>query len=285
MWFSLASFGIKRFPSILGNYGKSSLRQQSSGTSPPRVYKTWTNGEDQKLKELCLQGFTVHQIGAELNRSYSSISDRIGRLKREDITHTKEKNKVNSWTTEEDALLSEKYQQGLSRKQISQLFPERTYNAVSIRFTRLMGRQRAAQKPKHSDEFVQRLIDLRLKGGKTYAELAVDLNCSQRTLEELWTKHCVSKLSTEEQESIRLQYKWTPQEMKHLLELHHRGMMIRDVTLQFPSKSASAIVNKINREGLRFPGRNIKKRSIAAFKFARPSATSGKDGAESEDQG
>jgi hypothetical protein len=229
----------------------------------------------------------MKQIGGEMNRSYSSISDRIGQLKREDITHTKEKNKMNLWTTEEDALLSEKYQQGLSGRMISQFFPERTYGAVRVRLTKLSlttcSRPKAVRKLKYTDEFIRRFIDLRLKGTKTYAELAVDLNCSVGVLEQLWMNQCVSKMSTEEQESVRLQYRWTPEEIKHLLELHHRGMMIGDVILQFPSKSGPAVLNKIKREGLQFPGSNSKKRSIAAFKLAEPSAASDRDGAKSEE--
>lgn len=293
MWFSLASLGIsRRFPGILCEYGNSSLRRQLFGTSFA-VQRRWNADEDDRLKELCLQGFTYQQIGAELNRSHSSLDGRIRKIKLDAVSHTK-KSECKFWNAEEDALLLEKFEQGMSRKELTNLFPGQTYCSVRarLRTVRLAAygheellNESLWQRFKYTDMFIQRLKHLRLKEAKTFAEIAVDLNCASRPLKALWARRVRPFLSKEERESLHAQLKWTPEETKHLLELQHRGTMIDDVFLQFPSRSRHSVHCKITRSHLRFPGRLPRVRQITAFKPATPSAASGKDGIQSEEQG
>jgi hypothetical protein len=290
MWFLVVAIP-RRFPGILRNYGKSSLRQKSSGIRAPRFAKRlWTYDEDQKLKDLCRQGFSLQQIGAELNRSRSSLYPRIAKLKHEVVTPTKEKKGVNQWSDEEDALLLEKFDSGMNRKEIATFFPGRTYKAVECHLRRVLfavyGREKLARHvtPKFTDEFIQRFIDLRLKGAKSVPEIAVELNHSQNCLEEIWSRRCLPLLSTEERDSIQRQTYWTPQEMKHLLELQDRGMTLADVVRQFPSKTYKSVIAKIAREHLQFPRRNYRTQFNPAFKLVKPSAASGKDESDPEEQ-
>lgn len=173
--------------------------------------------------------------------------------------HTKEKRKRNSWTAEEDALLLEKFEQGLNRKQVTDLLPGRTYSGVNTRLLRMMrsaahsheellnGSSR--RKLKYTDVFIGRFMDLR------------------------------------QQESLRAQQSWTAEETKHLLELQRRGTMVDDVFLQFPSRSHNAVHSKITREHLQFPGRNPRKRLIVPFKPFESSAASEKDESRLGEQG
>ena len=288
MWFSLSSLGIPRgSPSFLCSYGKTSSRQLSNGL--PARRNPWTGDEYQKLKDLCQQGLTMHQIAAELNRSYSAVDQHIRVLKHEAATHTKEEKTLNRrdrWSVEEDALLLEKFKQGLTLNEITTFFPGRTFRAVSSHLPKVKAAVYAPQRNLfYTDEFIQRFIDLRLKEAKTFHEMAVDLNCSPAALTSLWSKRVRPILSKEELNAINLQTKWTPGEMKHLLELQHRETTIDDAALQFPSKSRRAVYTKIHRERLRFPGEPTRKRSIAAFRPAKPSAATEKDESKLQKQG
>lgn len=253
--------------------------------------RPWTYDEDHRLKDLCRQGFTKHQIAVDLSRTYSSVENRLSALRREAVTHTKEKIKRNYWSVEEDKLLLEKSEQGLGRREIIHFFPERTCEAVWKRIPKVVaaahGQEKSARpvKWKFTDEYLQRFIDLRLKEAKTIPEIAVDLNHSQGGLMRLWQRRCLPILSKEARDSIYSQNYWTPAETEHLIDLHARGTTYDDVLLQFPSKSRKSIQHKVTREHLRFPGRITRKRSIGAFRLVEPTASSGKDESQSEEQG
>lgn len=47
---------------------------------PIKDREHWTKEETQKLIDLAKSGLTAKQIGAEMNRSYSSIASRAGRI-------------------------------------------------------------------------------------------------------------------------------------------------------------------------------------------------------------
>lgn len=190
-------------------------------------------------------------------------------------------------------MLLEKFEQGMSRKELTNLFPGQTYGSVRgrLRTVRLAAygheelcSESLGRRFKYTDVFVQRLKHLRLKEAKTFAEIAVDLNCASVPLKTLWTRRIRPFLSKEERESLHAQLNWTPEETKHLLELQHRGAMIDGVFLQFPSRSRHSVHCKITRSHLRFPGRHPRARPIKASKPAAPSAASGKDGIQSEEQ-
>jgi hypothetical protein len=290
MWFSLAV--PRRFSGILCNYGKSSLRRQSAVTS--FAARRWNADEDDRLKELCRQGYSLQKMSSEFNRSHASIDGRIRILKHEALTHTKEKRSCHLWSAEEDAWLLEKFEQGLSRKEITNLLPGRTYPSVRarLRAVRLAAYGREAllndsskRKLKYTDAFIQRFKDLRLKEAKTFAEIAVDLNCVGAPLKEIWGTRIRPWLSEEERKTIHAQNNWTPEETKHLWELQRRGIMVDDASLQFPSRSRHSVHCKITREYLQFPGRKQRLRPITAFKPAEPSAASDKDGTQPEEQG
>ena len=233
----------------------------------------------------------MNQIAAELDRKHSSVDSRIEALKRGAATHTKDKEKVKFWSAEENALLLEKHAQGLTRKEIACFFPKRSYESVRRHLTHMLfalhgqeGLVRPGQS-KLTDALIQRFIDLRLKSAKTYAEIAVELNYPKNGLGSLWKRQCIPILSQEARDFVYSQNNWSRAEIKHLFELHDRGMVFDDVMLQFPSKSVKSVQAKIRREDLQFDGRVRRKRSVTAFKLAGPSAASDRDGAESEEQG
>ena len=264
MWISLSSLGIpKGFPSFLCNYGKTSLRQLSNGPTPiPAASgRPWTSDEDQKLKDLRQQGLIVRQIANELNRSYAAVDSRIVALKHEAAKHTKKKI-YTPWNVEENALMLEKTEQGLTTKQITPFFPGRTFAAVKARHCKVKAAaySRVQNTSKYTDEFIQRFIDLRLKENKSYPEIAVDLKCSLDTLRKLVPIRVLPNLSKAELNAFRFRTRWSPEEMKHLLELQLRGTMFEDVFLQFPSKSRDAVGLRISRDSLYFPKKSSSSR-------------------------
>jgi hypothetical protein len=99
----------------LCDYRKSLLRRQWSVTS--FAAKRWAADENDRLKELCRQGYSLQKLSTEFNRSHASVNGRIRLLKHEAPNPTKEKRSCHLWTAEDDAWLLKKFKQGLSRKE------------------------------------------------------------------------------------------------------------------------------------------------------------------------
>lgn len=227
-------------------------RSLQSGTTP------WTLDEDRKLEELYRKGLKLGQIISEMgNRTYGSCVMRL-RTIQGGYTRPKEgKMAYRHWTAEEEALLLEKQRQGLPFHQIATYFPGRNTVGVSKRLQNLKS-WNTTEKPTElmgsSDAVAQRMIDMRLKEAKTIMEIAAELKTSFAIVEMFWQRQCVPKLSNEMQDTLKWRKAWKPVEMKHLLELHRRGTLcIRDVALQFPTKTLSGVRTKCTREHLRFP--------------------------------
>jgi hypothetical protein len=136
-------------------------------------------------------------------------------------------------------------------------------------------------KPSITDETIQRFIGLRLEG-RSMSEVAVILSYPRSRLYNLWIRRCLPLLSKDAREEILAQNYWNAKETKHLVELQDRGMKIPDVCLQFPSKTAMSVRNKIARELLQFPKENFGKRVNSAVKLVESRAASGGDKSESE---
>jgi len=187
---------------------------------------------------------------------------------------------------EESTLLQEKHRQGLEPGHIMRHLPGRSKRSIVVRLSRLKLR-RAAQE-QECDEFadgeVQRIIDMRLKEAKTLSEIASEFKSSTYQIEYLWETRCLRILSEEDISSVRWQTKWTPNELEHLFELHRRGTLcLRDVFLQFPSKTEMAVRGKCAREGLAFV-KLPKKEKVRVFrkmKRVQPGTANWKAGAKS----
>lgn len=159
------------------------------------------------------------------------------------------------WTPEEDALLQEKRQQGLTVTEIAR-HPsfDRSYSSIAKRIQRLstwpVSRRRIRD---FTAEDLQRVIEMRLKEAKTTEEVAHEMQCTPEMATSLWRQRCRHLISKETRDVIHWHTKWTPNEENHLLELQRRGTMTcRDAALHFPGRTASSIRQKINCLGLEF---------------------------------
>jgi hypothetical protein len=259
MWLSLLTpLGkVSRFSGILC-IGNCSLRHQSSGKGHFKSGTIpWTLDEDRKLEELYRKGLKLGQIVSEMgNRTYSSCEMRLKSIKG-GYTRPKEgKREYRHWTAEEDALILEKQRQGLPLHQIAAYFPSRNTAGVSRHLQNLKSWNTTGKPTElmRSSDAAQRMIDMRLKEVKSNMEIAAELKTSLAIVEHFWAKQCAPKLSKEMQDTLKWRKAWTPSEIKHLLELHRRGTLRRrDVALQFPSKTLSAVNAKCTPEHLRFP--------------------------------
>ena len=129
---------------------------------------------------------------------------------------------------------------------------------------------------------VQRIIELRLNEDKSCEEVASELGRTLLATRRIWRDQCLPLLSEEERNSFKRRYTWTPEENKHLLELHRRGnLRIVEVALQFPSKSLSAVQTKALRELMSFERPRHKKQSGSAPTVYEASAASDTNNAES----
>lgn len=262
MWVTLfAPLGkCSRLSGIIGNW-KCSLRRlstQSTGNDG-QGRRHWTAEENRKLESLFKQGVRTVGIMREMkDRSYASITHRVTSLVngvplRDGVEGKKPQR---PWSVEENALMLEKMEQGLKTAGMISYFPDRSFNSVDMHALRLSLRPTA--QVKKSDELpaelFQRIIDMRLKETKTIREIASELGLSHEKIDYLWETQCVKMLSKEMRDRIRWHRVWTPNETKHLTELHCRGTLsIKEATLQFPSKSLRAVATKASRERLLFP--------------------------------
>lgn len=191
-----------------------------------------------------------------MNRTFKAIQGRIRRI-RQGFVFRGEKRGVR-WSVEDDALLLEKHQQGLSLLSIASCFPGRHLESVRDHLQDMTSgvydQRRKAQGLNQrwtevTDVLIQRVIDLRLEEAKSLAEVALDLNCTPILVRYLWYKRRLPLLSQEARDTVHKRIHWTPEEMKHLTELHNRGTMKpRDIALHFPSKSHIAVRSKLQRE-------------------------------------
>jgi transposase-like protein len=252
MWSLFAPLGKpSRFSSSLYNYLKCATIRQSSLSAVP-----WTAEEERKLRSLVQQGFGPTRIASEMSdRAFSTIEFRLEALKAggKPPRADGETRRRRMFTAEEKALMLEKQRQGLSHQGIARYFPDRTLHSVRRCVSCLahwpVSRRRARD---FTEEDLQRIIEMRSKEGKTYSEIGQEMQCSWRTIENLWRNRCLSMVTKETLQSIRWLDFWTAREEEHLVELHRRGTIsVSDAARQFPSRTESGYVNEGNNPVLR----------------------------------
>jgi len=274
MWLSV--FAPLRRPSkfygILCN-GKCSLRRQSTRSfgREPRTQNRWTTEENRKVEDLVKQGLQLSGIVNEMKgRTYPSVLQRVRKVKLGlTLRDEKTQRKIRPWSAEEDALMLEKLEQGLTPLQIMNFFPGRTYSSVNIHTQRLRswytGQQEKLKNP--ADPRIQRIIDMRVKEAKNCQEIASELGLKYEKVHHLWATQCMKMVTKEMLDQIYLQTNWSPAEIEHLVELHRRATLCtRDAALQFPSKTLSAVKTKASHLQLRFPRRSKKPEASVAIK-------------------
>jgi hypothetical protein len=111
----------------------------------------WTLEETATLRERYLQGNSIYQMMEALPvRTYEAISTRIkilGLGVEKGAQGNMVRKRVDSWTTQEDAILRDGYRDGLSPLQLEKLLPRRTTNAISVRASILHLRRPTMPKP------------------------------------------------------------------------------------------------------------------------------------------
>ena len=252
MWSLFAPLGKpSRFSNVLSTCWKCTTYRQSSQSSGgnPINRRPWTAEEDRKLRDLVQQGFAKKRIASEMSdRPYTTVEWRVDILKASDNkppTAEGERVSRRPWTTGETALVQEKRRQGVPISDIAKYLPDRTLTSIRVRVRRLSvwpdpGRRRAKD---FTEEELQRIVEMRVEGGKTYYEIALEMESSTRMIEYVWQRRCLNLVSKEERKSIWWRKAWTPNEEQHLLELHRRGTInSKDAARQFPSRTESAYV-------------------------------------------
>lgn len=274
MWLSVfAPLGRpSKFYGILCN-GKCSLRRQSTRSfgREPRTQNRWTTEENRKVEDLVKQGLQLSGIVNEMKgRTYPSVLQRVRKVKLGlTLRDEKTQRKIRPWSAEEDALMLEKLEQGLTPLQMMNFFPGRTYSSVNIHTQRLRswytGQQEKLKNP--ADPRIQRIIDMRVKEAKNCQEIASELGLKYEKVHHLWATQCMKMVTKEMLDQIYLQTNWSPAEIEHLVELHRRATLCtRDAALQFPSKTLSAVKTKASHLQLRFPRRSKKPEASVAIK-------------------
>jgi hypothetical protein len=278
MWLSLASLGK---PGVLSNIvcnWNRSLHRHLSGQIRAKRRGPWTEDEDRRLLELRRQGLNTGRIVNEMdNRTFRSIDSRVRALAGGIAPRTERT--LRSWSMEEEALLAEKYQQGLSRQQLCSYLPGRTFHAICSKLVTMSRRIPIQKNPKRrrkpTDEDVQRMIHMRVKEAKSLQEIAAEFDRSWHSVKSMWQLRCVPIISQAAWDAVRSHRLWTPEETKHLFELHRRGTMTRrEIALHFPSKSWDAVRTKLKCENLSCLRKPTKKQTASAPKVEQTGVAS-----------
>jgi DNA-binding transcriptional MerR regulator len=253
--FSTAGFWKCSWQRHFSREGQFSGFSPWSSTPPwhgPNGYRKWSPEEDAKILELHQQGLKTADIRRQMHdRNHMSVSLRLRALEcgaTGDLGH---------WTTQEDAILSEMRQKGMSHAEISKCLPGRSWAAVKNRVSYLVYPKGGKKRP-YTAEDIQRIIDMRIKDYKGSVEIAKELNRSRASIEQFWKVTCSKLLTKEEAESLRLRDRWSENEVKRLWELHSRYMTRGDMALQFPSKSYDAVSSMMGRMGIKAKARKAR---------------------------
>ena len=239
MWRSLLTPLVrpKKVKFAWGN-GKWPLRSQRSGSGHVR----WTANEDRKLIELRQKGLPWSQITDIMShRSLVGLLARFQVLNPGNIPPQPRANvTLRNWSTQEEELLLEMVQQGLTCADMASRLPGRTYYPIkghlAARDTWTSGHRQ--KRRIYADAEIQRMIHMKLKEARTFKEIALEFKVSQYSIAEIWQIRCLPLVSKEAREMISLQRHWSPKETDRLLRLHRKGTLsTSEAALQFPSKS------------------------------------------------
>jgi len=224
-------------------------RHKSSLVRTTKLRK-WTKEEDKKLMELYEQAVRekrprVNFIANELgDRTVSAVMARlyVGRHK------AVERRSNRRWSVDEDSTIREKLQQGIPMAQLPKYLPSRSLNAIRVRLDHLRTVAGTTPREEFTSVHVQRAIHMRLREQKSRAEAAAELNCHLSDFQNLWKRHCAPCLSKDDLDSLHARTHWTHDETNRLTEIYTwTTLPVRDVALQFPSKTRTAVSTKIKR--------------------------------------
>ena len=213
----------------------------SSRASLRTKHYDWTDDQDQKVLELERQGLPVSRIadlvGGSVTRA--QVSRRVHVLK------APRPSKRQKWSAEEDAILIQRRQEGLRIEDIVAQLPGRSLQAVHSRWydqllpiTRDQHETWQSKGPRRwTDAELQRMIKMRVNERKSFADIATELGRSPKSVRSAWTARCASQLP---KEALRQGWnfrRWSVEEEERFIQLHNQGLTIKDIALQFPSRS------------------------------------------------
>lgn len=110
------------------------------------------------------------------------------------------------------------------------------------------------------------MIDMRVKERKSFIDIARDLGRSIVSVRSAWARGA-ALLPHETLQELWARSNWTSDETKRLVQLWEKGVPRKDIALQFPSKTLSAVGKKMTRLYLRYYKRTRKNRNVSITKF------------------
>jgi transposase-like protein len=190
------------------------------------------------------------------NRSLVAIQNRFRKVNPGGTPQSRSKATHRRWSPQEEALLLEMVQQGVSHHDMASRLPGRSYPSIKChlanRETWTSGQRQ--KRRTYTNAELQRMIHMRLKEARSFKEIALEFKLSQQSITDVWRTRCLRLVPKEAQELIKVHRLWSQKETDHLMKLHREGnLSTRDVALQFPSKSLLPVRQKCLRELLVFP--------------------------------
>nr|WCL15696.1 MYB transcription factor 17 [Cladosporium cladosporioides] len=86
---------------------------------------------------------------------------------------------------------------------------------------------------------------MRVNERKSFADIATELGRSPKSVRSAWTARCASQLPKEALRQVWNVRHWSVEEEERFIQLHNQGLTIKDIALQFPSRSGYSIVTKL----------------------------------------
>jgi DNA-binding NarL/FixJ family response regulator len=81
------------------------------------------------------------------------------------------------------------------------------------------------------------MIKMRVNERKSFADIATELGRSPKSVRSAWTARCASQLPKEALRQVWNVRHWSVEEEERFIQLHNQGLTIKDIALQFPSRS------------------------------------------------
>jgi len=189
----------------------------------------WLEKDVEKLRELVKGDLRYKEIGIMLNRSETSVAQKLCAL---NIL------KTHKWVVKEIELLQKKYYFSSTEK-IIKMLPNHTLGSINKKAEQLGLKRNNIQKPKWSVEEIKNLKDL------------VKSKCSDTKIAKILGRSCLA-VKERRQLYCKEYFTWSEAEIE-VLKTKYKSTLVKDLLLLLPYKTRDQITKKANSVGIYKP--------------------------------
>lgn len=198
---SRAVANIRSCTARLGSVRTDSTSLRTLRHSAPRTLRRWSEEEKATVANLSRAKWSTDDIAEQIGRSWSAVHNELRRLRQQGMLSHQKGARSPSYTPEDDSRLLAARREGLSWHEISELFVNRTPEALRTRHKRVFNiRFKSSTSPTHpeiadtaetcaqfyTEEDDTRMLHLRVHEKLTFAQTAYIMGRSYDSLRSRW---------------------------------------------------------------------------------------------------